>query len=195
MHVLCAPPAFILSQDQTLLFLVSISSVFSYLHINLFYKLLFKLKLLVLFVFFGSTNNYRLLVFSKDLLFTFQCTFFFPFLQGTFCIILHHILIVNIFFEFFNFFLLSFFIILPCSFFFLFLLLSTSFKAKEKTSKCCSIFMYFLLLIHIFNMFYFCDFAFPFCIIYLNIFIVFCQYFFLGNFFFFSLNLFFIENS
>ena len=65
MHVLCAPPAFILSQDQTLLFLFEFF-LSSFLFHYLFGTFLFW--------------NYRLVSFSlKVLLFTFQCTFFFLF--------------------------------------------------------------------------------------------------------------------
>ena len=127
MHVLCAPPAFILSQDQTLLFLFEFF-LSSFLFHYLFGTFLFW--------------NYRLVSFSlKVLLFTFQCTLFslfsieddlhytipFSFCQYFFLIIFYFFLpsfrqnkklVILVFFLFF----LSFFITNFFRFFFFFLL-------------------------------------------------------------------------
>ena len=57
MHVLCAPPAFILSQDQTLLFLVYISLEFSFKYISflkVFFKLFFTYFLVLILSLAGS---------------------------------------------------------------------------------------------------------------------------------------------
>ena len=58
LHVLCAPPAFILSQDQTLLFLVSISSLSKCIN-------LFRVFWLIFNIFFFGSIVLPLLVFSK----------------------------------------------------------------------------------------------------------------------------------
>ena len=78
MHVLCAPPAFILSQDQTLMFLVYIFHIFLCYYIS-FFTFEFFLSSFLFHYLFGTFLfwNYRLVSFSlKVLLFTFQCTFF-----------------------------------------------------------------------------------------------------------------------
>ena len=82
MHVLCAPPAFILSQDQTLLLLYLYFCKFLCYIINLFkiiYLDFFRFISFFKNLFFGTTFrlkcNYRLVLSLKDLLFTFQCTF------------------------------------------------------------------------------------------------------------------------
>ena len=87
LHVLCAPPAFILSQDQTLLFMVFIFHSFECYKSKLkcFIKLLNFLLFIELKTFKKFTcsvlilrlKNYTASVYSlKDLLFTFQCTFY-----------------------------------------------------------------------------------------------------------------------
>ena len=77
LHVLCAPPAFILSQDQTLL-LISVS--FETLLIKFFLTLLnfyFLIFFWFTFWYIFISENHRLVFSLKDLLFTFQCTFLF----------------------------------------------------------------------------------------------------------------------
>ena len=100
MHVLCAPPAFILSQDQTLLFLVSISCLLT--STNLFYKRL------NLTYFFGRLL-YR---FFTGLSQRFIVYFSMYFLRSTLCrttLILPSVLgFVNTFFKLFYFIFLCF---------------------------------------------------------------------------------------
>ena len=100
MHVLCAPPAFILSQDQTLLFLVSISCLST--STNLFYKCL------NLTYFFGRLL-YR---FFTGLSQRFIVYFSMYFLRSTLCrttLILPSVLgFVNTFFKLFYFIFLCF---------------------------------------------------------------------------------------
>ena len=100
LHVLCAPPAFILSQDQTLLLMVFIFSVISFNNLRINHFWVFCSLINFGFVFyFGSTNYYRL-VFSKVcLLFTFQCTFCYSLWCVTFCILLLLKQNVNTFFK------------------------------------------------------------------------------------------------
>ena len=105
MHVLCAPPAFILSQDQTLLllylyfrkFLCYIINLFKIIYLDFFRFISFFKNLL-----FGTTFrlkcNYRLVLSLKDLLFTFQCTF--SFFMRTIFIILCIFFFVNTFLKF-----------------------------------------------------------------------------------------------
>ena len=112
LHVLCAPPAFILSQDQTLLFVVFIFHSFECYKSKL--KCFIKLLNFLLFIelktfkkFYFSVlifrfKNHTASVYSlKDLLFTFQCTFCSP-LRWTICIIQYVFLFVNTFFKIFS---------------------------------------------------------------------------------------------
>ena len=111
LHVLCAPPAFILSQDQTLLFVVFIFHSFECYKSKLkcFFKLLnfllfIELKTFKKFYFFGTDflvlKSYRFGLFSKGFTVYFSMYFFVP-LCGTIFIILYVFLIVNTFLKFF----------------------------------------------------------------------------------------------
>ena len=66
MHVLCAPPAFILSQDQTL-----ILNMFEFIA---HFKSVFIVFLLSKFLYLVVQLTTAFIGFSKDSLFTFQCT-------------------------------------------------------------------------------------------------------------------------
>ena len=115
LHVLCAPPAFILSQDQTLLFLLlsfvfqlfSLAfyrELFQALKISCFYKIF--LNLLFRYLLINSSSfacffnfRYRLGYFSKG----FYCLLFnvlFPVRHRTILIIQHYFFFVNTFFIF-----------------------------------------------------------------------------------------------
>ena len=107
MHVLCAPPAFILSQDQTL-----ILNMFEFIA---HFKSVFIVFLLSKFLYLVVQLTTAFIGFSKDSLFTFQCTLysfhfcFLMFLCGTFFIILCTFQFVNTFFKVFsNYFLMIF---------------------------------------------------------------------------------------
>ena len=87
LHVLCAPPAFILSQDQTLLFVVFIFHSFECYKSKLkcFFKLLnfllfIELKTFKKFYFFGTDflvlKSYRFGLFSKGFTVYFSMYFF-----------------------------------------------------------------------------------------------------------------------
>ena len=102
MHVLCAPPAFILSQDQTLLFLVFISLAFL-----LALQIFLNKKFLALFDFSLSRVSLLLVVLLYYrlvsqmvycLLFNVLCSRF-----GTFFIVLSFFTFVNTFFKYFYF--------------------------------------------------------------------------------------------
>ena len=88
LHVLCAPPAFILSQDQTLLFVVFIFHSFECYKSKLkcFFKLLnfllfIELKTFKKFYFFGTDflvlKSYRFGLFSKGFTVYFSMYFLF----------------------------------------------------------------------------------------------------------------------
>ena len=107
LHVLCAPPAFILSQDQTLLFLVSIFCLSTYINLFLLQVFLtwisllaFPYFLIYLAILFCIT---AWLFFSKGFIVYFSMYFVIPY--GTFCIILYLFLIVNTFLKIFFIFL------------------------------------------------------------------------------------------
>ena len=68
MHVLCAPPAFILSQDQTL-----ILNMFEFIA---HFKSVFIVFLLSKFLYLVVQLTTAFIGFSKDSLFTFQCTLY-----------------------------------------------------------------------------------------------------------------------
>ena len=115
MHVLCAPPAFILSQDQTLLLSQLLKFVRIFLELTyakfrrnftffinstraVIYKLRFHLASFPFSFLFGSTKNYRYWSFKGFIVYFSMC-FLFSFSKGTYCIILHHFLLVNTFFK------------------------------------------------------------------------------------------------
>ena len=91
LHVLGAPPAFVLSQDQTLylFFLFSLFPNFSLLAV--------RSKLLIFFSFDKGFYSYLLL-------FIFQCSLFFRLSLCDFYILSYFFLLVNIFFSLFFFF-------------------------------------------------------------------------------------------
>ena len=107
LHVLCAPPAFILSQDQTLLFLVSIfclSTSYKSKILSFSQALFASCFLLKTFKNFTCSVLQNILCFStasvyslKDFTVYFSMYFFVP-LCGTIFIILHVFFIVNTFF-------------------------------------------------------------------------------------------------
>ena len=95
LHVLCAPPAFILSQDQTLLFVVFIFHSFECYKSKLkcFFKLLnfllfIELKTFKKFYFFGTDflvlKSYRFGLFSKGFTVYFSMYFLFSLVVNVF---------------------------------------------------------------------------------------------------------------
>ncbi len=132
---MCAASVYPEPGSNSLVFGIYIFEVFLLLSYKSFFKLSLNLaSFSFLFVFFGSTNNYRLIGLSKDLLFTFQCTFLFPFLTERFVLYYITFYLSTYFLDFFEIFFITFLYLYKISFFTLLFLLflqsSTVFWAK-----------------------------------------------------------------